>query len=85
VPVLRQKFPSEDLTFDHVVPVALGGEKRWDNIVAACFRCNQKGGRTPEEAGMILVRRPAEPQWPPAFHVTFRLKSTPDSWRDYLY
>ena len=48
-----KKFPSEDLTFDHVVPVALGGQKRWDNIVAACFRCNhRKGGRTPEEAGM---------------------------------
>ena len=33
-----KKFPSEDLTFDHVVPVAMGGQKRWDNIVAACFR-----------------------------------------------
>jgi len=81
-----KKFPSEDLTFDHVVPVALGGQKRWDNIVAACFRCNhKKGGRTPEEASMRLIRRPSEPHWLPAFHVTFRLKSPPDSWRDYLY
>ena len=52
-----KKSPPEDLTFDHVVPVARGGQKRWDNIVAACFRCNhKKGGRTPEEAGMHLVR-----------------------------
>lgn len=81
-----KKFPSEDLTFDHVTPVARGGQKRWDNIVAACFRCNhKKGGRTPEEAGMHLIRQPAEPHWLPAFHVTFRLKSTPESWRDYLY
>jgi 5-methylcytosine-specific restriction endonuclease McrA len=81
-----KKFPSEDLTFDHVVPVATGGQKRWDNIVAACFRCNhKKGGRTPEEAGMKLVRQPTEPHWLPAFHVTFRLKSPPESWRDYLY
>ena len=78
-----KKFPSEDLTFDHVVPVAVGGQKRWDNIVAACFRCNhKKGGRTPEEAGM---KRPTEPHWLPAFHVTFRLKSPPETWRDYLY
>ena len=63
-----------------------GGQKRWDNIVAACFRCNhKKGGRTPEEAGMSLIRRPTEPHWLPAFHVTFRLKSPPESWRDYLY
>ncbi len=81
-----KKFPSEDLTFDHVVPVAMGGQKRWDNIVAACFRCNhKKGGRTPELAGMRLIRQPSEPHWLPAFHVTFRLKSPPDSWRDYLY
>jgi 5-methylcytosine-specific restriction endonuclease McrA len=81
-----KKFPSEDLTFDHVVPVARGGQKRWDNIVAACFRCNhKKGGRTPEEAGMHLIRPPSEPHWLPAFHVTFRLKSAPESWRDYLY
>ncbi len=65
-----KKFPSEDLTFDHVTPV----------------RCNhKKGGRTPEEAGMRLIRQPTEPHWLPAFHVTFRLKSPPDSWRDYLY
>ena len=81
-----KKFVSEDLTFDHVVPVANGGQKRWDNIVAACFRCNhKKGGRTPEDAGMKLIRRPTEPHWLPAFHVTFRLKAPPDSWRDYLY
>ena len=60
--------------------------QKWDNIVAACFRCNhKKGGRTPEEAGMRLVRQPTEPPWLPAFHATFRLKSPPESWRDYLY
>jgi len=69
---------SEDLTFDHVVPVALGGQKRWDNIVAACFRCNhRKGGGRPTTAGMKLIRHPSEPHWLPAFHVTFRLKSRP--------
>jgi 5-methylcytosine-specific restriction endonuclease McrA len=69
-----------------VVPVARGGLKRWDNIVAACFRCNhRKGGRSPEEAGMRLIRPPTEPHWLPAIHVTFKLKSPPESWRDYLY
>ena len=81
-----KKHPSEDLTFDHVTPVAMGGQKKWDNIVTACFRCNhRKGGRTPELAGMHLVRQPTEPHWLPAFHIAFKFKSPPDSWRDYLY
>src|ERR1700746_4139756 len=54
-----KKFPPEDLRFDHVTPVALGGQKRWDNIVAACFRCNhRKSGRPPDEGGMRPVRQP---------------------------
>ena len=79
-------FSPEDLTFDHVVPVAVGGQKRWDNIVTACFRCNhRKGGKTPAQASLSLIRRPVEPLWLPAFHITFKIKSPPDSWRDYLY
>jgi hypothetical protein len=34
---------------------------------------------------MRQVRQPSEPHCLPAFHVTFRLKSPPESWRDYLY
>src|SRR5438093_12901828 len=37
-----KKFPSEDLTFDHVMPVALGGHKLLDNIVCVYFRFNHK-------------------------------------------
>ncbi len=81
-----KKSPTEDLTFDHVVPVAIGGKKKWDNIVTACFRCNhKKGGRTPGQARMELIRQPTEPRWLPAYHITFRVKTPPESWRDYLY
>ena len=49
-------FPTSELTFDHVVPVAQGGRKDWENIVTCCVSCNRrKGGRTPVEAGMHLV------------------------------
>jgi hypothetical protein len=48
--------------------------------------CNrEKGGRTPEEAGMGLVRRPVRPHAAPAIRITIGLRHTPDSWRDYLY
>jgi 5-methylcytosine-specific restriction endonuclease McrA len=45
-------FPTADLTFDHVVPVAQGGRKDWENIVTCCVSCNRrKGGRTPAGEG----------------------------------
>ena len=52
-----ERTPTSDLTFDHVVPVAQGGRKDWENIVACCVTCNRKkGGRTPAQAGMRLIR-----------------------------
>lgn len=87
-------LPASELTFDHVVPVAQGGRKDWENIVTCCVACNRrKGGQTPEEAGMRLVRQPARPHATPALRVlsgrsvriTIELRNAPDSWRDYLY
>jgi len=80
------KLSTGELTFDHVVPVAQGGRKDWENIVTCCVSCNRrKGGRTPEEAGMRLVRRPRRPQSAPAIRITIGLRNAPESWRDYLY
>ena len=77
---------TSDLTFDHVVPVAQGGRKDWENIVTCCARCNRrKGGRTPQEAGMRLIRHPRRPDSAPAIRVTIGLRNAPESWRDYLY
>jgi 5-methylcytosine-specific restriction endonuclease McrA len=54
-----RQFAPSDLTLDHVQPRSRGGESTWDNLVACCKRCNHlKGSRTPEEAGMHLIRRP---------------------------
>ena len=71
VPVLPRQFPTSELTFDHVVPVAHGGRKDWENIVTCCVGCNrQKGGRTPAEAGMRLLRPPRRPDSAPAIRIT---------------
>lgn len=80
------KFLSEELTFDHVVPQADGGRRGWDNIVTACVPCNRhKGARTPDAAGMQLRRAPRRPAPSPLFRVTLGLRTTPERWRDYLY
>ena len=82
-----RRFRSEDLTFDHVVPVARGGGKTWENIVTCCVKCNHaKGGRTPEQAGMKLIRPPRSPDFlPTSLRLTIGFRNTPESWRDYLY
>ena len=79
-------FPTSELTFDHVVPVAQGGRKDWENIVTCCVTCNRtKGGRTPAEAGMHLAEAPQAPDSAPAVRITVGLRNAPESWRDYLY
>jgi 5-methylcytosine-specific restriction endonuclease McrA len=81
-----ENLPSSELTFDHVVPVAQGGRKDWENIVTCCIPCNRrKGGRTPEQAGMHLTRIPKRPDKAPAIRITIGLKNAPESWRDYFY
>lgn len=53
----------DGFTYDHVVPKIQGGKTVWDNIVMSCYPCNKrKGGRTPDQAGMPLLRgRPKQP------------------------
>ena len=77
----------DEITYDHVVPRALGGKTTWENIVTACIGCNQrKGGRTPEQAGMKLRSSPVKPKrLPETFRVTFTFrKGMPESWRSFL-
>jgi len=81
-----KQFNMSELTYDHVVPRAQGGKTSWTNIVASCAPCNTyKGGRTPEQAGMKLKKKPIRPSWVPAVQVVVSKESCPDAWRDFLY
>jgi 5-methylcytosine-specific restriction endonuclease McrA len=56
---------SKHLTLDHVIPRSKGGKHSWDNVVAACERCNsRKGDRNAHEAGMQLRTKPKAPIHP---------------------
>jgi 5-methylcytosine-specific restriction endonuclease McrA len=51
-----------DLTIDHVIPRSRGGPHTWDNLVSACKTCNhRKGGKSLNEARMVLRSSPKEP------------------------
>jgi len=70
-----QRLPRSELNLDHVVPRSQGGLSRWENVVCSCHACNRrKGGRTPEQAGMRLLRGPRRPEWTPFMLETFSLR-----------
>ncbi|HEY9618315.1 MAG TPA: HNH endonuclease [Microcoleaceae cyanobacterium] len=53
------------LTLDHVIPRSKGGSHTWDNVVAACEKCNSaKGDRLLHETGMVLKTKPKAPIHP---------------------
>jgi len=79
------RFSAAELTFDHVNPASQGGRKDWENIVTCCIQCNRKkGGKTPQEAGLKLVRKPGRPSYLAAHAITYGIAEVPSSWRDFL-
>ena len=73
-----QQLPRSELNLDHVSPRSQGGKTSWENVVCSCVECNLlKGGRTPEQARMKLLKKPVRPRWTPFFRgaskrVTYR-------------
>lgn len=69
------RFARTELNLDHVNPRSRGGLSTWENIVCSCHLCNRrKGGRTPQEASMHLVRHPRRPEWTPYSTDVFSLR-----------
>ncbi|MEE9414072.1 MAG: HNH endonuclease [Acidimicrobiales bacterium] len=70
-------------SLDHVVPRSRGGEHTWENVVAACRRCNaNKRDRLLGETSMRLRKLPA----PPRPSVWFRAAAgrLPEEWIPFL-
>ncbi|MEC9372302.1 MAG: HNH endonuclease, partial [Planctomycetota bacterium] len=63
---------------------AQGGGDTWQNLVCACVKCHaRKGGRTPEQAAMKLIRKPARPRRNPL--ISLRLgQEKYASWKAFL-
>lgn len=79
-----KRFPTSELSLDHVLPTCRGGGASWENLVCACVRCNvRKGGRTPQEAGMKLIQKPVRPKRSPM--LTIKLGNPKyASWKNFL-
>ncbi len=85
-----KRLPAKELTFDHVVPRARGGQSSWTNIVACCGRDNlRKGSQTLKQAGMRLLRQPFEPSVHQLDNAARRMPMAKgdlhQTWMDFLY
>jgi 5-methylcytosine-specific restriction endonuclease McrA len=82
----RQIFSPIELTLDHVVPRSRGGKSSWENLVTCCRRCNNcKGDRLPEEANMVLNRRPRPFSLHTSRSLMRQLGNYQEGWRKYLF
>ena len=79
-----QHFPTSELSLDHISPRSQGGKSTWENLVCCCVKCNaRKGGRTPEQAHMKLIRKPVKPRRNPV--ISLRMGTDKyASWRTFL-
>lgn len=78
------RHAASELTLDHVQPRSRGGPTTWRNIVVSCFGCNsRKANRSPEEAGMPLLRTPRAPLWHPTTLLHIAEKPHP-LWQPFL-
>ena len=76
-----ESLPRSELNLDHVVPRSQGGRTTWQNVVCCCIPCNlAKGARTPEQARLVLLKKPERPRWTP----TFRAASDRVRYREWL-
>ncbi|CAA0817182.1 HNH endonuclease [Striga hermonthica] len=84
----------ENLTVDHVLPIARGGNWTWENLVTACAKCNsKKGQKTLEEVNMRLMKVPKAPKdydilaiplTSQAIKMLKMRKGMPEEWQQYL-
>lgn len=81
---------TQEYQVEHVIPRCQGGTSVWENVVAACIRCNQKkSGMTPAQAGMKLLTKPVAPKpHDPRFNFKLHItKMRPEwkPWTSWLY
>lgn len=80
-----RKLTASQVTIDHVLPRAQGGVTSFTNCVVSCQTCNnKKADRTPEQANMILIKRPTHPSFSAHHYMGDEQDFWHSDWSDYL-
>lgn len=78
-----KRLPASKLNLDHVVPASRGGKTTWDNLVCCSIEVNTtKGNRTPQEAGLKLIREPKRPD--PSVLLLRAKRPKHDAWKHFV-
>jgi len=65
-----RRYPTSELSLDHVIPKSMDGKSVWENIVCSCTKCNViKGGQTLKQAGLTLIQKPIKPKHNPLVRI----------------
>ena len=76
--------PKKPLTIDHVLPRNRGGKDTWENLVAACIKCNTKKGDSHlKNINMKLLKKPRKPS--KIFHLQSYVNKKQNNWKQYLF
>lgn len=79
-----RRLPRRQLNLAQVLPRSRGGKSNRQNVVTSCRRCNcHRGGHTPLQAGMRLMRSPTKPRWAQLVHRP-RLQAEHQEWWPFL-
>jgi len=79
-----KRYPTSELSLDHITPRSMGGKSNWENIVCACTKCNvKKGGQSPQQSGMKLIQKPIKPRHNPLVHIHLGHQRY-QSWKQFL-
>lgn len=79
-----RRFPTTELSLDHVIPRTMGGKATWANLVCSCVECNvKKGGRMPKQAHMKLITKPVKPKHSPIININL-VDGRYKSWKQFL-
>lgn len=68
---------------DHIIPRSKGGTNEWGNLVVSSKKINRKkGNRTPEEAGLKLLKKPKKPDYKSI--IFDPRKKIPECWEKFI-
>lgn len=80
-----KKLIASQITIDHVLPRAQGGGTSFTNCVICCQTCNaKKADRTPEQAAMVLLKKPTHPSFTACYYVSDPQDHWHHDWDDFL-
>ena len=79
------RLSASEITIDHVIPRAHGGQTSFLNCVISCRKCNnKKADKTPDQANMPLIKVPIHPSFSSFCSIQDKNEYWNDDWDSYL-